>query len=164
MFAAIMVLLGVGSALWIGVPAYRQQTTLGEIHRLRGYARFEPRGPKWLRDFIGEERMEMFDDVIQVHLTQSEASDTTLMLLSRLSKLETLHLCNTRVTDDGLVHLKGMQRMRSLSLRGTKVSDSGLVHLKSLVGMTGLYIGSSKVTDSGIADLKRALPELTVYE
>jgi hypothetical protein len=85
MFVAILVLLGAGSALWIGVPAYRQQTAIREIERVGGKVVTRPRGPNWLRTWVGDERMKPFDEVVTVLLKGSQCTDATLTHLTGLT-------------------------------------------------------------------------------
>src|SRR5262245_47807648 len=71
MFLVILVLVGVGSVLWIGIPAYRQHLALEEFTRIHAWVRLEPRGPAWLRQQMGDERMKDFDEVVAVHLHEA---------------------------------------------------------------------------------------------
>src|SRR5579872_4785729 len=79
MFVAILVLLAVGSALRICVPAYRQLVVNRLIQRHRGGIRTEPVGPAWLRARVGDETMGMFDEVVEVHLAATQITDDTLL-------------------------------------------------------------------------------------
>jgi hypothetical protein len=51
--AAVVVAVG----LRIALPAYRQGMALREVKRSGGSVETLPRGPEWLRDLLGEERM-----------------------------------------------------------------------------------------------------------
>ncbi|MBI3863652.1 MAG: hypothetical protein HY290_17315 [Planctomycetia bacterium] len=66
MFAAILVILVVSSVLWIGIPAYRQHVAIREIEQVDGSVRTNPVGPAWLRSWVGDERMKLFDRVDDV--------------------------------------------------------------------------------------------------
>ena len=98
LFVAILGLLFVGSALWIGIPAHRQHVAIREIERLGG-ATGHAGGREWLRAWLGDQRMKMFDDVIDVNLYGKEATDATLAHLSRLASLQTLSLAGSDVSD-----------------------------------------------------------------
>ena len=132
MFVALLVLLGGWSALWIGIPAYRQQAAIQEIERAGGKVEFRPRGPDWLRAVVGESFLNWLGDVESVDLAASQANDTTLAHLKRLSRLECLSLTDTHVTDAGLIELTELNRLVYLCLDFTEVTDAGLVHLARL--------------------------------
>lgn len=188
MFVATVVLVVLAVALPVGVPIWRQQVLLRRIERLGGLYYTNPRGPEWLRQWIGEERMAALDDVDRVSLDYShDLTDAGLVQLQQLSKLEALSLLDTHISNDGLVHIARLTRLRDLDLVGTSVSDRGLVylrgltslelldldrtgvtdsglkHLKGLTKLQFLSLVETQVTDAGVDELERALPHLTVY-
>jgi hypothetical protein len=140
--------------LLLGISAYRQQTTIGEIERLGGQCTTRHRGPKWLRDLAGKERMRSFDDVVEVSLRETPATDATLSYLNRLTGLRALSLEATQVTDAGLTHLQGLTRLQELDLDGTQVTDAGLARLSGLHSLQRLYLDGTHLTDAGLANLK----------
>ncbi len=140
--------------LLFGISAYRQQTTIGEIERLGGQCTTRHRGPKWLRHFAGKERMRSFDDVVEVSLRETPATDATLAYLKRLTSLRTISLEATQVTDAGLAHLQGLIRLQELDLDGTQVTDAGMARLSGLLSLQRLYLDGTHVTDEGLAQLK----------
>src|SRR5437899_2297141 len=82
-FVVILLLLGVGSALWIGVPAYCQQVAIREIERAGGVigtSRRSPiwRLPGWLLISMGLELIRLVEDVQSVNLTNQPVTDATL--------------------------------------------------------------------------------------
>jgi hypothetical protein len=186
MFATTLVMLGVGSVLWIGVPAYRQHLALEELTRVNANVHAQPRGPAWFRRQMGDERMKAFDEVIAVQLNGSLDSDDTLGYVGWLPDLQMLNLCNSDVTDDGTAkirNLRGLQlwlcntsvtdaglarvgrltRLRFLLLDGTQVTDAGLTHLAGLHNLELLGLADTNVTAEGIAKLQLALPRLKIY-
>jgi hypothetical protein len=188
MFMAIMVLVFVGSSLWVGVPIYRQRLAMREIDRLDGSLVTMPDGPEWIRDWLDEEQMRSIDTVIGVDLSYTNASDETMVCLGGLSSLQTLSLDGTKITDVGLSHIKqskavqvlnlddtlitdaglallaDMDSLEELSLSGTQITDAGLVRLKSFTSLKLLHVARTQVTDAGIADLKRSLPNVDIWK
>src|SRR5437899_1044585 len=64
MLVAVLTSLGVACA-WYGVTGYRQLTAIRELESVPGDVRTKPVGPGWLRDWVGIERMRMFDEVVE---------------------------------------------------------------------------------------------------
>ena len=79
---------------------------------------------------------------------------TDLRPIAKMSQLEELDLSYTPVGDTGLLHLAGLTRLRKLCLDETRVSDAGMVHLKSLGNLNVLYMGETSVTDDGLFHLR----------
>src|SRR5579862_2056337 len=72
MFAAIMALTFAASALWIGIPGYRQWRAIRDIERAHGNIETEPVGPQWLLGWIGDQCMRPWDRVVKVYLINRE--------------------------------------------------------------------------------------------
>src|SRR5262245_3834716 len=125
---AAVVLVVVAIALQIGIPIYRQQVAIRRIKRLGGRAHTENGGPEWLRRWIGDERMSVFDEVVRVDLEGTNCSGDDLTGLEGLHRLEFLFLGRTEITDNGLAHISRLPRLRRLDLRVTRVTDAGLAH------------------------------------
>jgi hypothetical protein len=51
-YVTMLMLAGLGSALWIGVPAYRQKVAIREIERLGGTVNLYSQAPGWLRSLM----------------------------------------------------------------------------------------------------------------
>lgn len=188
MFAAVLGLLLLGSLLRIGLPIYRQQAATREIERLGGNFGTKRGGPEWLREWLGDEWMKLFDTVTNVNLSNTKASDGTMGRLCWLTSLQTLYLDrtqitdaglarmkastalkdlsldSTRITDMGLAHLTELRVLEKLSLSGTQITDAGLARLKSLTSLKLLHIARTRTTDGGIADLKQVLPMVSVWK
>ena len=88
----------------------RQKGAIRKIEHLGGSVEMLPRGPEWLRDRFGNEGLRLFDDVSEVYLDGTQASDATLDHLDSLTNLQCLLLADTRISDAGLVHLEGIDR------------------------------------------------------
>ena len=52
----------------MGLPIYWQQVAIREIERLGGNITVRKRGPEWLRRWIGNDRIKIFDDAEIVYL------------------------------------------------------------------------------------------------
>ena len=106
-------------------------------------------GAKIKRDEQGE--------VVEVVLPFSDITDSGLVQLKGLTKLERLYLgfC-PKITDAGLLHLKGLANLHTLWLVQTQVTDGGLVHLKGLK-LTSLTIPTQATTDLGLKHYLAAL-------
>jgi hypothetical protein len=149
----MLLLLGVGSSLWIGVPAYRQHLAIQEIIRRNGLVDSRPLGPKWLRDLLGERLMRPFEEVDEVFLYHDEITDATLWRVSLL-RPKKLILDDTPVTPTGLAHLEGMTTLKTLYLERSESTDAGMIHLKALTNLDWLLLGGNPgVTDAGLAHL-----------
>jgi internalin A len=148
----VLVVVAVG--LRFGVPIYRQQVAIREIQRFYGTVETRPRGPKWLRERVGDEEMKLFDDVVGVDLSIRPATDATIGHVGRFASLQDLSLGNTQVTEAGLAHLKGLTGLKLLSLSNTQVTDAGLAHLKGLTRLEHLYLENTRVSDAGLEHLK----------
>src|SRR5579863_3464242 len=106
-FVLDVVLIFVGIWFQFGLPVYRQQVAIREIERVGGSVETRNAGPIWLRYWLGDERMELFDDVVRVSLDFNPAADAALGHVARISSLEELSLNSSEVSDKGLSHLKG---------------------------------------------------------
>jgi hypothetical protein len=151
---AASVLIVAAAALHFGAPLYRQHVAVREVERANGKVHSLPRGPQWLRDWVGEDRMKLFDDPIVVDLNGSAANEDTLRRLGELTSLRALTLDNMQVTDTVLAHLKGLTNLERLQLQNTLVTDEGLRHLKGLTNLKILFLHNTLVTDAGLPQLK----------
>jgi Leucine rich repeat len=183
LFVAMMALMFVGGALWVGVAMYREQVTVAEIERVGGLVEFTNGGPDWLRRQIGNQRMKPFDNVCTVQLVKKDGVDSILPQLNRLPKLrrlnialsdvsdagmshvaalstlENLDIHHTRITDKGVGYLEGLPNLQVLDLRWTLVTDTGLARLKGIPKLRDLDLGNTKLTDAAIPEIVR-IPNL----
>jgi len=114
----------------------------------------------WLVDLIGVDYLSHVTEVALDH----RATDSDLMLIGRLSRLERLSISDSSITDAGLRHLRGLRTLRQLFLHSTPISDGGLAHLNSMGRLQLLTLVDTKVTDAGLPYLRglRCLQELDV--
>jgi hypothetical protein len=160
MFIAILLLLGLCGALWIGVPVYRQCVAVREIERLGGKVRTELRFAPWIRDRFGEEWGRLLDKAVWVDLDDAHVMDATLGYVGCLSDLKLLSLLDTHgVTNDGLARLGGLTSLRILDMKATEVTDTGLAHLNGFA-LDRLTLDDMEITDDGVTILN-GMSELT---
>jgi hypothetical protein len=158
-------------AVWLAYvtnKARHQRETVARIHALggsieydfqreaqpagKGSANARPPGWLWLRRLIGDE---YFQDVVCVHLHETEVTDGDLQAIGKLSKLELLSLNKTSVSDKGLEQLNGLHRLDYLGLMGTPVTSEGLVCLKNMRQLTQLILSDAQgVDDAALAHMK----------
>lgn len=156
--------LAVTAALLVytGLPLYRQYRAIHEIERLGGWIGAREGGPKWLRDWAGDEPMKAFDHVQAVRLGGTAIDDEGLARLAALTGLKWLDLDKTRITDEGLEHLTGLKHLETLRLNQTQTHDAALLHLAKLNRLRFLYLAETPVTEEGVARLQQSLPELHI--
>ena len=132
-------------------------------------------GLDWVDGLGGRIDRDAGGDIIAVHLRGAWVSDTELLDLARLPKLERLDLSHTRITDEGLLHLKPARQIKDLnlyyaeqvtdqgitairewkhlkclSLRGTRISDGSLAIVGGLTQLEALDIAGTQFTDNGL--------------
>ncbi len=112
---------------------------------------FEPPGPRWLRELIGDE---YFITLNRVDLVDCAATDADMELLQSQSDLWCLRLRETKITDEGLQHITGLRDLAVLDLRNAQVTDAGLETIGRLKSIKGLGLGSTQITDDGLASLQ----------
>ena len=137
----------------------------------------EPRGPEWLRKWLGND---FFDDVVDVTLHNPQVNDVSPLAkltelkwsdlsdtqvsevspLAKLTKLKWLSLANTRVSD--VTSLAKLTNLETLLLHDTQVSDVSA--LAKLTKLEGLYLDNTQVSEvSPLAKLTK-LEYLVLYD
>ncbi|MBI3859561.1 MAG: hypothetical protein HY296_04900 [Thaumarchaeota archaeon] len=158
-FLALLGLLAVASFVWIGVPAYRQGVAIREIERLGGTVVRSDVGRAWLRDWLGNERMKMFDEVTFVGFTDGrQATDEALRHLPAFAHLRQLDIAdsdNAPITEHGIAQAGDLKNLEILYLRDTQLNDAGLAALPEMPRLRKIYLAKSPVSDAGIAHLAR---------
>lgn len=84
----------------------------------------------------------------------SKISDTGLVHLGGMTRLECLHLTGSKITGRGMESLKDMKQLKRLWLGSTEVDDAGLKVVGGLPSLEELDLRNTKVTDAGLAHLK----------
>jgi hypothetical protein len=72
----VATLLAVVLMVW--VQYQREQSAIREISRMGGAVFIDPRGPNWLREWVGNERMYRFDKVVGANLNETHVTDAWL--------------------------------------------------------------------------------------
>jgi len=139
---------------------------------------FAGNGPDWVDRIGGKADRDAAGEVIGLHLRGTWVTDTELLDVARLPKLERLDLSHTRITDEGLLHLKPAKQIRDLNLyyaeqitdqgmaairdwknlkrlnvRGTRVFDGTLAIVSGLTQLETLDIAYTQITDNGLDGL-----------
>jgi Leucine-rich repeat (LRR) protein len=139
---------------------------------------FASNSPDWVDGIGGTVDRDAAGDVIGLHLRGTWVTDTELLDVAQLPKLERLDLSHTRITDEGLLHLKPAKEIRDLNLfyaeqitdqgmaairewknlkrlnvRGTRIFDGTLAIVSGLTQLEALDIAYTQVTDNGLDGL-----------
>jgi hypothetical protein len=173
-------------AIWPLFLIHQQRRAISTVDAIGGRVDFRPGGPAWLRSWLRDERLRIFDVPDIVYLDHTPFGDEQMVSLARLkdlkgvnlkgtlvtdlglSQIETLRdlhyleLDATGITDDGLAHLERLPNLEFLFLNDLPISDAGIIHLKKLPHLRQLHLANCAVTAAGIADLKQSLPDLDV--
>lgn len=89
----VAVLLAVAAiAMQIAVPFYCRSAALEVVTRLGGSHYGRPGGPDWLRKWVGDARMVIFDEDCEVDLSFKTVSDSDLSRIAALPGLAVLNL------------------------------------------------------------------------
>ena len=147
----VLVVGYVGLSVWW--PWHREQLLIQKIKSWRGGVTSEAIGPEWLRQAVGERRIngfKIFNRVIMVGLGRSKVTDADMANLSEFRSLEDLTLGGTAVTDAGLVRLSELPNLRALSLDNTAVTNAGLVYLNGCTNLNRLCLWCTAVSDAGL--------------
>jgi hypothetical protein len=105
------VLVVVSLGLAIGFPIYRYLRAVTEIERRGGWVRTRDGGPSWLRPWIKDEHMKVFDQAFHVECNGAVFNDGDAPNLAELKELEELAFVNLQITDAGLASLQGLARL-----------------------------------------------------
>ena len=150
------VMLVVGTAgLRFGVPIYRKQMAVSAIERLGGLAQTSPGGPNWLQHWVGYPWTRPLDDVREVVLQHSKATDLDLVHFNELTSLQGLNLTGTQVGDAGLAHLQELPNLKELKLMSTQVTDRGLAHLGEMEPLEVVDLRFTQISDAGLPHISR---------
>lgn len=177
-------------SVWVGARYHREERAIQAIQAAGGWIEKELGGPEWLRQCVGDNWMQVFDQVHYVHLLRSTElrdgllaqelsalrnigsldlmdyrnTDSSLAHLSGVRILAGLILLDSDVTDAGLVHLSGLRNLELLNLAGTGVTNAGSVHLSRFQNLKELFVGKTRVTANGIKALQAALPDCEILD
>ncbi|MEM8955249.1 MAG: c-type cytochrome domain-containing protein [Verrucomicrobiota bacterium] len=102
------------------------------------------------------------ENVTELDLGDTQATDDGLSILSQFSKLTYLDLHNTGVTDATLEAIKELQYLEYLNLYGTGVTDASLPNIAKLKRLKAIYIWQTEISQEGAEKLQRALPDAKI--
>ena len=137
----------------------------------------------------GDEGLRLLADlgnVTWLNLQAAPITNSGLVHVANLTKLEHLYLGYSRVTGEGLARLDlpklrllslhglaikdadlkmlpGLPQLQELVLNDTMVTDDGLAHLGKYASISKLWLENTKITDKGLVHLQR-LPGLDALE
>ena len=151
LFASLLLLVG-AAVLMIWLPYHREQAAIVAIERVGGAVIVEDGGPAWLREQIGDERMEVFDKVWRVWLSGKQVAGI-MPAVGGLTRPRELYLDSTPLTDAEMENLSGMTNLKRLNLARSKVSDAGLAHLRDMANLEWLFLDHTDVTGPGLQHL-----------
>ena len=105
---------------------------------------------------LGLARLSGVDGLTRLYLTDLRGvTDSGLVALERLPRLQQLLLMGTSVSDGAMASIRRMPDLRYLNLTRTGVTDAGLTGLSEMTRLEGLDLEGTAVTDAGIATLSR---------
>jgi hypothetical protein len=167
-------------ALWLGWrvdKAHRQSHAISQVEKYNGYVRFdyeylngkeipnpEPKGPKWLRQHLGDD---YFREVSRVIYVDQPLSDATLAPLTDLSAIEELRFLTRmhhgkdpvdpppgleRLTESGLSRLEALTRLRRVEFYDMELTGSMLRHLNRSTQLEELKVFEGDGIEGGISD------------
>lgn len=91
----------------------------------------------------------------RLNLSRTGVSGQCLASLSGLTQLRELKLIGVPVNDNDLSHVNKLMHLECLSLDGATITDKGLTHLAGLVNLRFLSLSHSLVTGEGLDHLRR---------
>jgi ankyrin repeat protein len=92
LFAAMLGLVFVIGAVWIGTLVYRRQVIIREIQQARGTAEFVSDAPRWLHEWVTDDWLSAFDRILEVTLPFSETLDASTKHLLAMRPLPRLYI------------------------------------------------------------------------
>ena len=115
---------------------------------------FSRQWPDWLRRWIGDEQMTVFDVVERAQLSGRPVTDPDVAHLRGLTSLHFVALGRTHVTDAGLRYFRELTGLQGAGFDGTQITDEGLLHLSGLTNLQFLTLDDTRITDAGLAQYR----------
>ena len=88
-----------------------------------------------------------------IDLTETQATDEDIRLISRMRFVRSLILTNTQVSDLGLEHLSSQRKLHHLDISGTKVTDTGIQSLSKVTSLKSMQAMDCDVSDTALRQL-----------
>ncbi|PYT25999.1 MAG: hypothetical protein DMG57_23130 [Acidobacteria bacterium] len=118
----------------------------------------------WVDELGGRTERNATGDVTAVHLAGTWVTDTELLDIVRLPKLERLDLAHTRISDEGLQYCKPAKQMKELNLfYAEQITDRGITAIKDWKKLTSLNLHGTRISD-GALEILGGLPQLEVLD
>lgn len=184
-----LMLLILAFGLWMSGQvnaARRQHRAVAAIKEYGGFVHYdhefvggnvipgrEPRGPRWLRERIGDD---FFRTVTYVNLCfegggkgqlLTERKDPTILpAIGELPEITYLLLQEGQATDASLTSIRGLGKLKELNIvRAEQLTDAGMAHLAGLKSLEKLSLDGAKITDAGLTNLNdlRRLKDLYIW-
>jgi hypothetical protein len=185
LFLLTVILVIAGAGLRFGIPAYHRWSAVKQLREYADIGGMRRVGPEWLREFVGQSRMDAFDDCDgSIWFSQNPQrfgrlspliaggfglgapppviDDSHLECIRNLPNLKEVHLACTDVSDGGIEPLSRLSKLEKLSLDATDVSDGCVPLLKRLPNLRELSLRGTRVSKAGVEKLERAIPGLRV--
>jgi internalin A len=125
---------------------------------------FAGSGPDWVGGLGGKIDRNADGEVIGLHLRGAWVTDTELLDVARLPKLELLDLSHTRITDEGLLHLKPAKQIRDLNLfYAEQITDQGMTAIRDWKDLKRLNVRGTRIFDGTMA-IVSGLPQLEALD
>ncbi|MBI3862241.1 MAG: hypothetical protein HY290_10135 [Planctomycetia bacterium] len=123
LFVAVLALAGLGRAFGFGLHAYRQQAAIREVDRLGGKTLSVNRAPSWLKKWLSEGELRVFDEIQGVHFQDRR---------------------NPPIDDAGLAGLtKRLGRLKSVTyvtLDASRLTGAGIQCLAEIGNVERVYL------------------------
>ncbi len=91
----------------------------------------------------------------EIHLYDTQDTDSQLAALVGLKGLESLWLEQTDVTSDGLRAMGSLPNLKSIRIESGRADNAGLQWLGNQPALERLVLSGTLITDSGLPELKR---------
>lgn len=102
------------------------------------------------------------ENVTELDLGDTQATDDGLSILPSFGKLTYLDLHNTGATDATVEAINELQYLEYLNLYGTGVTDACLPDIAKLKRLKAIYIWKTGISEEGAEKLQRALPDAKI--
>lgn len=161
----VLVVLGTLLLMRLGNDAYYQRRAIKHLRKLGVTVKVDvsQAGPRIIRRYVGEGRMEAFGRIQNLNCSDHKISDADISYIKCLDGLEWLALNRCAITDDGVKQLSEIGTLRALRIDGTAVTDAGLAPLVELKRLEVLSLNRTQITDAALKYLIK-LPRLRHLE
>src|SRR5262245_9686534 len=111
----VVLLLMIAAGIVFCLPRFREQAIIGEIRSSGGSVEFtQTDHPTWLRDMLGDKRMEFFEDADYAVFENRPVSGAMLSRLGELRRLGNLALQKVSLPPDGLARICKLTSLKLL--------------------------------------------------